>query len=134
MKRSGQLGRIGSRTSAALCCAALLAACGSDDDENTNAEERTTPQAAVEEQPLDPIEERGRELFVANCGACHTLDAAGTQGAIGPNLNEAQVDEAEVLAVIANGGKGSGNMPANLVTGEDAEAVAAFVASSGPGS
>ena len=39
-----------------------------------------------------------------------------------------------MLAVIANGGKGSGNMPANLVTGEDAEAVAAFVAASGPGS
>ena len=92
------------------------------------------PQTAVEEQPLDPIEERGRELFVANCGSCHTLEAAGTQGAIGPNLDEAQVDEAEVLAVIANGGKGSGNMPANLVTGEDAEAVAAFVAASGPGS
>ena len=111
----------------------MFAACGDDDDENTNAEDRTTPQSAVEEQPLDPIEERGRELFVANCGACHTLEAAGTQGAIGPNLDEAQVDEAEVLAAIANGGKGSGNMPANLVTGEDAEAVAAFVAASGSG-
>lgn len=133
MKRLGHFGRIGSLAATALCCVAVFAACG-DDDEDTNAEERTTPQTQVEEQPLDPIEERGRELFVANCGACHTLDAAGTQGAIGPNLNEAQVDEAEVLAVIANGGKGSGNMPANLVTGEDAEAVAAFVAASGPGS
>ncbi len=131
MKGMGHLGRTGSLAAAALCCVAVFAACGDDD---TNVEERSTPQAAVEEQPLDPIEERGRELFVANCGSCHTLDAAGTQGAIGPNLNEAQVDEAEVLAVIANGGKGSGNMPANLVTGEDAEAVAAFVAASGPGS
>ena len=75
----------------------------------------------------------GRELFVDNCGTCHTLDAAGTQGSIGPNLDEAQVDEAEVLEVIANGGRGSGNMPANLVTGADAEAVAKFVADSGPG-
>lgn len=126
----GHLGGIGS-LAAALCCVVAIAGCGGDDD--SNAEERTTPQAAVSEQPLDPTEERGRELFVANCGACHTLDAAGTQGAIGPNLNEAQVDEAEVLAAIANGGKGSGNMPANLVTGEDARAVAAFVAASGPG-
>lgn len=127
----GHLGRFGSLT-AALYCVVAIAGCGGD-DEDTNAEERTTPQAAVSEQPLDAMEERGRELFVANCGACHTLDAAGTQGAVGPNLNEAQVDEAEVLAAIANGGKGSGNMPANLVTGEDARAVAAFVAASGPG-
>lgn len=127
----GHLGGIGS-LAAALCCVVAIAGCGGGDDDS-NAEERTTPQAAVSEQPLDPTEERGRELFVANCGACHTLDAAGTQGAIGPNLNEAQVDEAEVLAAIANGGKGSGNMPANLVTGEDARAVAAFVAASGPG-
>ena len=38
-----------------------------------------------------------------------------------------------MLEVIANGGRGSGNMPANLVTGADAEAVAKFVADSGPG-
>ncbi|MDP9188003.1 MAG: c-type cytochrome, partial [Actinomycetota bacterium] len=77
----------------ALACCAGLAACGTtDEDENTSAEERTTPQAPVDEQPLGPSEERGRDLFVANCGACHTLDAAGTQGAIGPNLNEAQVN------------------------------------------
>lgn len=132
MKSLGYLGRTGSLAAAAICCAAVFAACG-DDDADTNAEDRTTPQSAVEEQPLDPIEERGRELFVANCGACHTLEAAGTQGAIGPNLDEAQVDEAEVLAAIASGGRGSGNMPANLVTGEDAEAVAAFVAASGSG-
>ena len=121
---------------AALAAAGAITACGTtDDDENTgNADTQPTPADQVAEQPLDPEAERGRELFVDNCGTCHTLDAAGTQGAIGPNLDEAQADEAEVLEVIANGGKGSGNMPANLVAGADAEAVAKFVAASGPGS
>lgn len=121
---------------AVLAAAAVVTACSSTgDDEDTNeADTQSTPATQVEEQPLDAEAEMGRDLFVANCGTCHTLDAAGTQGSIGPNLNEAQVDEAEVLEVIANGGRGSGNMPANLVTGADAEAVAKFVADSGPGS
>ncbi|MGZ5341945.1 MAG: c-type cytochrome, partial [Solirubrobacterales bacterium] len=32
--------------------------------------------------------EQGKELFVTNCGACHTLDKAGTDGVIGPNLDD----------------------------------------------
>jgi mono/diheme cytochrome c family protein len=115
---------------ALLSCAGVIAACGGDDDDSS-AEERTTPQTEVEEQPLSPEQEQGRELFVENCGTCHTLESAGTQGQIGPNLDEANVDEATVLEVIANGGYGSGNMPANLVTGADAQAVAAYVAAAG---
>ncbi len=121
---------------AVLAAAGAVTACGTTgDDENTNdADTQATPATQVEEQPLDAEAEMGRQLFVDNCGTCHTLDAAGTQGAIGPNLDEAQTDEAEVLEVIADGGRGSGNMPANLVTGADAQAVAKFVADSGPGS
>jgi cytochrome c oxidase subunit II len=29
---------------------------------------------------------QGKELFVQNCGTCHVLADAGTQGAVGPNL------------------------------------------------
>jgi mono/diheme cytochrome c family protein len=32
---------------------------------------------------------RGKELFVAKCGSCHTLADAGTKGQIGPNLDDA---------------------------------------------
>ena len=121
----------------AAALALLAAGCGSDDDDGdatTEAETTaTTPAAADEEQPLTAAEERGRSLFVENCGSCHTLDAAGTTGQIGPNLDEAQVDEAEVRRAIEIGGRGSGNMPPNLVSGRDAEDVAAFVANSGPG-
>ena len=119
----------------ALVCSLAVAACGTtDDSQNSQSEEaRSTPMDAQAEQPLGAEDEKGQELFVANCGACHTLDAAGTQGAIGPNLDEALVDEEEVLDAIANGGKGSGNMPAGLLEGADAQAVAKFVADSGPG-
>ena len=101
-----------------------------DDDETVS----TTTTPADPEQPLGADEERGRELFVDNCGACHTLDAAGTTGAVGPNLDEAQNDEEEVLTAIEQGGaEPGGPMPQNIVSGEDAKAVAKFVANSGPG-
>ena len=101
-----------------------------EDDETTS-----TPTVSTDsEQPLSPEEERGRMLFADNCGSCHTLDAAGTNGTVGPNLDEAQVDEAEVLQAIEQGGREPGGpMPAGIVTGEDAQAVAKFVAVSGPG-
>jgi mono/diheme cytochrome c family protein len=124
---------------AAVALAATLAvvplACGDDDgDDATEGEAaRSTPQPAEEEQPLSAAEERGRDLFADNCGSCHTLAAAGTQGQIGPNLDEAQVNEADVRRAIEIGGTGSGNMPSDLLSGQDAEDVASFVAASGPG-
>ena len=105
----------------------------SSSDEDTTATS-TAPPDADPESPLSPEEEQGRTLFVENCGACHTLDAAGTNGGVGPDLDEAQVDEAEVLEAIEQGGaEPGGPMPENLVTGEDAQAVAKFVANAGPG-
>lgn len=78
----------------------------------------------------------GKDLFVTNCGACHTLAAAGTDGVIGPNLddllappNTSPPDPAtvkpRVLAAI-NGGMG-GRMPKGVVSGEQADEVATFV-------
>jgi mono/diheme cytochrome c family protein len=127
------------QTIAAVSAAALsllAVACDTTDDDTTATGTGTTatvPAGADPEQPLTAGEERGRALFVENCGSCHTLGAAGTTGQIGPNLDEAQVDEADVRRAIEIGGRGSGNMPPNLVTGRDAEDVAAFVAASGPG-
>jgi mono/diheme cytochrome c family protein len=118
----------------ALIAFAALAGCGTtgdDDTTETTGQTATTPAPQDVEQPLSPSEENGRDLFVQNCGSCHTFDAAGTQGQIGPNLDEAQVDRAQVLRAIETGGLGSGTMPANLVQGEDAEDVATFVAGSG---
>jgi mono/diheme cytochrome c family protein len=121
----------------AVIAAALLAACGDDDGSGDTVEQPTATEGAPlepeVEQPLSPAEEHGRMLFVERCGSCHTLDAAGTTGQIGPNLGDIPLDEADVRRAIEIGGQGSGNMPRNLVTGKDAADVVAFVAISGPG-
>jgi mono/diheme cytochrome c family protein len=66
----------------------------------------------------------GRLLFVSECGACHTLADAGTKGIVGKNLDRLQPSRAAVLRAIA---QGPGNMPAGLVTGADARAIATYV-------
>jgi mono/diheme cytochrome c family protein len=72
-----------------------------------------------------PLPSAGETLFVQKCGACHTLADAGTHGTVGANLDETKPSKEQVLAAIERGQK---VMPANIVTGADAEAVAAFVA------
>ena len=69
--------------------------------------------------------------------------AAGTEGSAakvktrenkdGPNFNQRKETEEDVLYAIENGGFSSGPMPQNIVTGEDAQKIAAFIAKySGP--
>jgi mono/diheme cytochrome c family protein len=70
---------------------------------------------------------QGKTLFQQNCGTCHTLKDAGTNGKVGPPLDQLKPDEKRVEAAIKNGGTGSGTMPANIVTGKDAKAVAKYV-------
>jgi mono/diheme cytochrome c family protein len=84
-----------------------------------------------------PDVERGKELFTQRCGACHILENAGTKGVQGPNLDLAfqqsiadGLGRSSVEGVVRSQiqlpqGK---QMPANLVTGTDADAVAAYVA------
>jgi mono/diheme cytochrome c family protein len=60
-------------------------------------------------------------------GGCHALAAAGTTATVGPDLDELQPTAEQVLAAIENGGAGSGQMPAGLLSGADAERVAEFV-------
>jgi cytochrome c6 len=68
---------------------------------------------------------RGGQLFAEKCGRCHTLAAAGTSGQVGPNLDTLRPSVPTVLTAIENG---PGVMPANLVQGADARAVAETVA------
>jgi mono/diheme cytochrome c family protein len=72
---------------------------------------------------------QGKQLFQQNCGTCHTLADAGTNGKVGPVLDDVKPDKQLVLSAIKNGGLGSGTMPANIVTGKDADAVATYVSS-----
>lgn len=72
--------------------------------------------------------EEGKELFRQACWTCHTLKAANAHGITGPNLDEiGPISEQRALAAIENGGTGSGRMPPNLLTGENAEAVAYYL-------
>ena len=86
----------------------------------------------------------GKPLFTQQCGSCHTLADAGTKGTIGPNLDEAfrnvreqGYDETTIRDVVrgqiayptSDPPSGEPGMPANLVTGDDADDVAAYVAS-----
>jgi cytochrome c553 len=70
---------------------------------------------------------RGEELFASEgCGNCHTLEAAGTSGTVGPNLDEAAPSLDAAVEQITNGG---GGMPAygGQLSEEDIRSVAAFV-------
>ena len=131
---------------AGLAATALLAAgCGTGGV--ASAGERPDPHA-------------GQELFTQKCAFCHTLAAAGATGTIGPNLDTAFAasrkqgyPESAIENVVLDQIRlGSGQvatyttnkkftvqqpMPADLVTGQDAVDVAAYVASvastGGPG-
>jgi len=82
---------------------------------------------------------RGAELFYERCSGCHSLDAANAYGSKppgelesdertnGPNFNDRKVSYDDILFAIRNGGFSGAIMPANIVVGEDAEAVAEFL-------
>lgn len=85
--------------------------------------------------PKDSPERQGAELFAANCAGCHTLDAAGAEGSgnrgtrvQGPNLDQRTLSHSEALFAIQNGGGSGAIMPQNIVVGDEAEAVADFLA------
>jgi mono/diheme cytochrome c family protein len=107
---------------AAVACAFALGACGEQGI-----------QLAEDNPDYD-----GALIFDQNCAGCHTLEAAGARGSAigvgsreykdGPNFNDRVESVEDVLFAIRNGGYSSGPMPQNIVTGEEAQAVAEFVA------
>jgi mono/diheme cytochrome c family protein len=86
--------------------------------------------------------ERGRVLFREKCGTCHTLAQAGTTAQVGPNLDDAfaaaraagetgdtveGVVKAQVEYPRPSTDDPAVSMPADLVTGQDLDDVAAYV-------
>ncbi len=65
----------------------------------------------------------------AQCGVCHVLQAAGSTGTIGPNLDQHKPQMSQIIAAVTNG---IGVMKAwvNILTYEEIEAVAYYVFSS----
>jgi len=82
----------------------------------------------------------GKRLFTGEgrCGNCHALERAGTDSPIGPSLDaafgQARADglSTETFAAVVfdqiNNPRKTSAMPADLVTGQDARDVAAYVA------
>lgn len=98
------------------------------------------PASGCGTSTADP--ERGRVLFVENCGTCHAMAQAGTSGQIGPDLDDAfaaaraageggetveGVVEAQVEFPRPSNDNPAVSMPADIVTGQDLEDVAAYV-------
>jgi len=90
----------------------------------------------------DADPQRGRELFRVKCGTCHTLAQAGSTAQVGPNLDDAfaaareegndsdtieGVVKAQVEYPRPNNGNSAVSMPADIVTGQDLDDVAAYV-------
>jgi cytochrome c5 len=81
---------------------------------------------------------KGAELFDERCSGCHTLDVVGAHGSSvkasdkepsdGPNFNQRKETRENVLYALRNGGFSGAVMPQNLATGDDAEALADFLA------
>src|SRR6185312_9517624 len=85
---------------------------------------------------------RGRVLFVEKCGVCHTMAQAGTSAQIGPNLDDAfasaraageggdtveGIVKAQVEYPRPSNSDPAVSMPADVVTGQDLDDVAAYV-------
>jgi mono/diheme cytochrome c family protein len=109
-------------TIAAFACAVLLGACGSQ---------------GIQIPKSSPYY-RGAVVFRDHCAGCHTLGVVGAEGSAtsisnrvktnGPNFNFRKEDVEQVLYALRNGGFSGEIMPENVVVGENAQAVAAFLA------
>lgn len=99
------------------------------------------PASGCGTSSADP--ERGRELFKQKCGTCHGMAEAGSTAQIGPNLDDAfaaarasgqgestieGVVEAQVEYPRPSNDNPAVSMPPDLVTGQDLDDVAAYVA------
>jgi mono/diheme cytochrome c family protein len=89
----------------------------------TTAEEAAETAAAASEGDAAA----GEAVFTGNCAGCHTLAAAGAQGAVGPNLDDLKPSYDVVLASVTNG---KGAMPAfsGTLSEDDIKNVSAYVA------
>ena len=92
-----------------------LAGCGGSEETSPTPEtvEGTLPEATTEEAPASTVEgdaSAGEPVFAsAGCGGCHVLEAAGSSGSIGPNLDVSQPDMELAVDRVTNG---AGAMPA----------------------
>jgi len=122
-----------------LVLAVGLAGCGGGEEVSPTPEtvEGTLPEATTtQESPGSDLEgdaAAGEAIYAENgCGGCHTLEAAGSSGNIGPNLDDTQPDLELAIDRVTNG---AGAMPAfgDQLEPQQIADVAAFVVESTSG-
>ena len=99
--------------------------------ETAGETEQTTTETGGEEGEGDAA--AGEAVYAsAGCGGCHTLEAAGSSGSVGPNLDESKPDHALVVDRVTNG---RGAMPAfaEQLDEQQIQDVAAYVVASTQG-
>jgi mono/diheme cytochrome c family protein len=114
-----------------------LAGCGGDDDDGDEAGQTGTTAAQTDTETGETGtvggEANGEAVWAsAGCGVCHTLEAAGSTGTTGPNLDEVQPAQDQVAEQVREGG---GGMPAfgDRLSDDEIQAVAEYVAESAGG-
>jgi mono/diheme cytochrome c family protein len=114
--------KVAATTMVLLLCTGVLGACGSQ---------------GIQVSKTSPYH-KGAVLFSARCSGCHTLSVVGAEGSAtnisnrvrtnGPNFNFRKENVEQVLYAVRNGGFSGAIMPENIVLGDDAQAVASFLA------
>ena len=109
------------------------------EEEGHGAEVVATEPSETETGPAQPAPgpegdaAAGEKVFAsAGCGGCHTLEAAGSSGSVGPNLDDTMPDAALVVERVT---KGKGAMPsfAEQLEEQKIQDVAAYVVESTSG-
>jgi len=123
---------------AALLGGAVFAGCGAQGTASPTPNTvigtlSTTTQSfpAVPAFKLKGDATKGKSIFLANCGNCHTLAAANTTGTIGPNLDTLKPDYRAATAQVTNGGAVMPSFKSSLKTQEIADVAAYVVKSTG---
>ena len=94
-----------------------------------NRDEAQGGTGSLRGESLSTAESNGKTLFKQRCASCHTLSAVNARGVTGPNLDRiGAVTTKRIRTAIRIGGTGQGRMPANLLSGPDAEDVSKYVA------
>ena len=111
----------------------VVAACGS-----MTACGRDNQVAVASNTQDSELIKRGSDIFAQKCQGCHTMDVVGAEGRAyevrdrervdGPNFNVRAETVENVLYAIRNGGYSGAIMPENIVVGDEAQAVAEFLA------
>ena len=102
------------RAATPLVLLALLvgaAGCGGGEEVEPTARDRrwaaSPPRRRARTPPTSTLEgdaAKGEAVFAsAGCGGCHTLEAAGSSGSVGPNLDDSKPDAALVVDRVTNG-------------------------------